>query len=148
MKPLRPVLLIDGNSDDVERTRYALEHHGVSAELVVALDCAAALRWLFEERARGGAQLLDPQVVLLEPRVAGGWQVLCRVREHARTRYLPVVILTSSRDRRDVEESYRLGANSYVQKPVDRAEFVAVAREIVRYWVVLNERIPSGASAP
>jgi len=148
VNPLRPILLVDGNADDVERTRYALEQNGVSAELVVARDGITALQWLLGEGARGGTGPRDPQMVLLELGVAGGLQVLRRVREHARTRFLPVVILTSSREQRDVVESYQLGANSYVRKPVDRAEFVAVAREIVRYWVVLNEQVPIGASAP
>jgi two-component system response regulator len=134
------ILLVEDNPDDELLTRRAFEKNRIGNRIVVAHDGVEALEILF-----GGGEL--PQLVLLDlklPRI-DGLEVLRRVRADDRTRLLPVVVLTSSREERDLVESYRLGANSYVRKPVDFDEFVEAARQLGLYWLLLNEPPPHGA---
>lgn len=143
------ILLVEDNPDDEALTLRALRKNRIANELVVARDGAEALDYLFGTGAhagRGPGAL--PQVVLLDlklPKV-DGLEVLRRVRADPRTRLLPVVILTSSKEDRDLVESYGRGANSYVRKPVDFAAFVEAVRQLGLYWLVLNEPPPGAGS--
>jgi len=140
------LLLVEDNPDDEMLTIRALKKHNLVNEVVVARDGQEALDYLFGEgeyEARGGEEL--PQVILLDlklPKV-DGLQVLERIRANPRTRAVPVVVLTSSNEERDIIRSYDLGANSYVRKPVDFEQFVEAARQLGLYWLVLNE-VPYG----
>jgi len=132
-----PILLVEDNADDLELTQLALRDAKVANRLVVARDGVEALDLLFRED--GGA--LQPVVVLLDlklPRL-DGLQVLERIRGDARTRDLPVVVLTSSDEEEDRHRSYALHVNSYVRKPVDFDRFQAAVRQLGLYWTVLNE---------
>ncbi len=141
------ILLVEDNPDDVELTLRAFDKSKIANEIVVARDGQEALDYLFGTGAhadRAAASL--PQVVLLDlklPKV-DGLEVLRRLRSHKRTRRLPVVVLTSSNEQRDVLSSYDLGANSFVRKPVDFAQFIDAARHLGLYWLVLNEAPPTG----
>lgn len=141
----RIILLIEDNPDDVELTRRALSRSNVANELVVVTDGAEALDYLF---ARGEYATRDmrvtPEVVLLDlklPKV-DGLEVLRRIRSDERTRLLPVVILTSSNQENDIKDSYELGANSYVRKPVDFEQFVEATTTLGLYWLVVNQPPP------
>jgi CheY-like chemotaxis protein len=137
-----PILLVEDNPDDVELTLRSLRKHHIGNEVVVARDGAEALDWLFGAGAHAGRDVSRlPAVVLLDlklPKV-DGFGVLERIRGDERTRLLPVVILTTSNEQRDVVNGYKLGCNSYVRKPVDFAEFAEAIRELGLYWVLLNE---------
>jgi two-component system response regulator len=142
----RTILLVEDNPDDVLLTLRAFERSRIVNEIVVARDGAEALDYLF---ARGTHASRDPaimpEVVLLDlklPKVEG-LEVLRRLRADDRTRRLPVVVLTSSNEEKDVITSYELGANSFVRKPVDFNEFVEAARQLGLYWLILNEPWPS-----
>ncbi len=140
------ILLVEDNPDDEALTVRALRKNNIANEIVVAHDGAEAVDYLFGTGAYagGGAGRL-PQVVLLDlklPKV-DGLEVLRRIRGDARTRLIPVVVLTSSKEERDLVDSYSLGANSYVQKPVDFGEFVEAARQLGLYWLVLNQPPPA-----
>ena len=138
------ILLVEDNPDDVLLTRRALRKNRVVNEVVVASDGQEALDYLFGAGKWAGQTSVLPQVVLLDlnmPRV-GGLEVLRQIRADARTRLLPVVILTSSKEERDLTRGYSLGANSYVRKPVDFEEFVEAARQLGVYWLELNEPPP------
>jgi two-component system response regulator len=142
------ILLVEDNPDDEVLTLRAFKKSGVQNEIVVARDGAEALAAIFGPGGEGGGGplALAPAVVLLDlklPKI-DGLEVLRRLRADARTRVLPVVVLTSSSQERDIDECYRSGANSYVRKPVDYIEFVEAARRIGLYWLLLNER--AGAS--
>ncbi|MDQ3495454.1 MAG: response regulator [Pseudomonadota bacterium] len=137
----KPILLVEDNPDDVELTRIAFAEGKVANPLVVVGDGAEALDYLF---ARGQyADRADqplPSIVLLDlnlPKVDGR-EVLQAIRANERTRSLPVVVLTTSVEPFDVEASYALGANSYVQKPVDFERFVWAVKQVGLYWLVLN----------
>jgi two-component system, response regulator len=136
-----PILLVEDNPDDVELTRRAFERAGFTRPLVVVEDGVEALDYLFARAAHADrADQLLPALVLLDlklPRL-DGHEVLRRIRSHARTRFLPVVVLTSSDEERDLVESYSRGCNSYVRKPVSYTEFVEAARQLGLYWLVLN----------
>jgi two-component system response regulator len=132
----RSILLVDDDLDDVELTKRAFARSHVPNEIEVARDGSAAL-----DRLLGPDAGPLPALVLLDlnlPRV-DGLEVLGQLRADERTRLLPIVILTSSREERDLVEGYRLGANSYVRKPVDYAAFQDMVRQIGTYWLVLNE---------
>jgi two-component system response regulator len=138
------ILLVEDNSDDVALTLRAFKAHNITNEVVVAGDGTEALDVLFGPA--GGPPPTDlPAIVLLDlnlPKV-NGKEVLQRIRADERTRFLPVVILTSSTEERDLVESYRLGVNSYVRKPVDFVEFTEAAKQLGLYWLLLNQS-PSG----
>lgn len=144
---MNTILLIEDNPDDVELTLLAFEKNRLSNEVLVAHDGIEALELLHgagaEERVR------RMSVVLLDlklPRV-DGLQVLRAIRGDERTRVLPVVVLTSSREEHDLIESYKLGVNSYIRKPVDFDSFLEATRHIGMYWLLLNERPPVGKAA-
>ncbi len=139
------ILLVEDNPDDEKLTLRALRRANVGNDIVVARDGVEALDFLFATGAHVGRDVREvPHVMLLDlklPRI-DGLEVLRRVREDVRTRMLPVVILTSSIEERDRMEGYRLGANSYVQKPVDFTEFVEAVRQLGLYWLLLNQPPP------
>jgi two-component system response regulator len=139
------ILLVEDNDHDVQLTMRALKQHNITNDVVVARDGAEALDWLFGTGAHAGRDSSDmPTVVLLDlelPKV-DGFEVLQRIRADDRTRLLPVVILTSSREEKDRLNGYELGANSYVQKPVDFSQFSEAVKELGLYWLLLNEPPP------
>ena len=138
----RPILLVEDNPDDEALAMRAFLRAGVRNEVVVVRDGVEALEYLHrmgDYAAEKGKPL--PAVVLLDlklPRM-NGLEVLKDIRTHARTRLLPVVILTSSNEDRDLVEGYGLGANSYVRKPVDFNEFAEAVSKLGIYWLLLNE---------
>ncbi len=147
----RPILLVEDNPDDEALTLRALAKNKIRNPIQVARDGEDALAYLFRTGPWAG-RVEFPQVVLLDlklPKV-DGLEVLRRVRADEALRVLPVVILTSSDEERDLVESYRLGANSYIRKPVDFAQFIEAVRQLGLYWLVLNEAPPAprGQSAP
>ncbi|HEU4990378.1 MAG: response regulator [Gemmatimonadota bacterium] len=145
----RVILLVEDNPDDRDLTLRAFARSNITNEIVTVSDGVEALDYLFAQGAYADrAASAQPAVVLLDlklPRL-GGLEVLRQLRDDERTRLLPVVILTSSREERDLVEGYRLGANSYVRKPVDFTEFLDATRQLGLYWLLLNEAPPqSGA---
>jgi len=136
------ILLVEDNPDDVKLTMRALKKANVLNEVVVAQDGAEALEYLFGTGKYAGRDVNQkPQVVLLDlkmPKV-DGLEVLQRVRADERTKLLPVVILTTSSEDKDRVSSYKLGANSYVRKPVDFNQFTEAVRQLGLYWLLLNE---------
>jgi len=146
------ILLIEDNSSDVDLTRRALEKGRIANEVVVARDGKQALDYLWGEGAHAGRDVSDlPAVTLLDlklPKVPG-LEVLRRVRADARTRRLPVVILTSSKEEQDLAAGYDLGANSYIRKPVDFNQFAEAIGHLGLYWLVWNEAPPpAGQPSP
>ena len=145
MSTARWILLVEDNHDDEALTLRALQKNQISNEVVVARDGVEALDVLFGTGAHADRDTrLPPQVVLLDlnlPRL-GGLDVLERIRADARTRLLPVVVLTSSKEDEDLINSYSKGANAYVRKPVDFAEFLEAVKTLGLFWLVLNEPAP------
>ncbi|MBI5439849.1 MAG: response regulator [Deltaproteobacteria bacterium] len=142
------VLLVEDNEDDAALALRAFRKSNIPHRIVLARDGVEALDYLFGSGgAVGGDHQETPAVILLDlklPRV-DGLEVLRRIRADARTKCLPVVIMTSSTEEQDLIRGYDLGANSYVRKPVDFLEFVEAARELGVYWLTLNEPpIPCG----
>ena len=139
------ILLVEDNPSDVDLTRRALEKARIQNELVVAEDGEEALDYLFGTGAHEGRDTsLLPALTLLDlnlPKIPG-LEVLRRIRSDVRTRRLPVVILTSSRQEHDLAEGYDLGVNSYIQKPVDFVQFAQAIEHLGLYWLVLNELPP------
>lgn len=139
------ILLVEDNPDDVELTRRAFRKNNIMNELVVARDGKDALDRLFgEEPYRRGITYRLPTLVLLDlklPRI-DGLEVLQRMRGDERTRYIPVVILTSSREEQDIISGYRLGCNSYIRKPVDFEQFMEAVQRLGMYWLLVNEPPP------
>lgn len=138
----KAILLVEDNPDDVELTRIAFEEANIAIELMVVRDGVEALDYLF---ARGAHAHRDPQqlpsIVLLDlnlPRIDGR-EVLQAIRANEATRSLPVVVLTTSAEPLDVEASYALGANSYIQKPVNYEQFVWAVKQVGVYWLALNQ---------
>ncbi len=142
----KTILLVEDNPDDVDLTLRAFKRNQLTNEVVVANDGEEALDYLFATGAHAGrASTAMPTVVLLDlklPKVMGH-EVLRRMRADERTRRVPVVVLTSSDEERDIAMAYDLGANSFVRKPVDFAQFIDSARQLGLYWLVLNETSPS-----
>lgn len=137
----KKILLVEDNTDDVLLTLRALQRANILNEVVVARDGAEALDYLTSEGQYSGRDSKDmPVVVLLDlkmPRMSG-LEFLEKIRKINELKFLPVVILTSSTEDRDICESYNLGANSYIQKPVDFDQFVQAIRTLGLYWLVLN----------
>jgi len=136
------ILLVEDNPNDVELTLYTLQKHHLANRIHVVRDGAEALDFLF---CRGAFESRNPnhspKVILLDlklPKV-DGLEVLRQIRRDERMRLLPVVIMTSSREERDVVESYKLGINSYIVKPVDFDQFSEAVRQIGCYWLLLNQ---------
>ena len=139
------ILLIEDNSDDEKLTLRALKKQHIRNRVIVARDGAEALDWLFSRGTYANRDpALRPQIVMLDlslPKISG-FDVLRAIRADARTQRLPVVIVTSSNEDRDLIESYQLGANSYVCKPVEFAEFIEAISNLAAYWVLVN-KVPS-----
>jgi two-component system response regulator len=145
-KQPRTILVVEDNPDDEALTLRALRSNHVENDIVVARDGAEALDYLLCRGAYADRSADDvPQVVLLDLRLpkVDGLQVLRRIREEPHLRALPVVVLTSSDEERDLLDSYQLGANSYVRKPVAFNEFVDAVRQLGLYWMLIN-RLPDG----
>ena len=136
------ILLVEDNPDDELLTLRALRKNNILNDIIVAHDGAEALDYLFGTGTHAGRDTsVMPQVILLDlklPKV-DGLEVLRRLRADERTRLLPVVILTSSDEEQDIIDSYNLGANSYIRKPVDFAQFSKAVRQLELYWLVLNQ---------
>ncbi len=136
------ILLVEDNPNDEELTLYALRKNNITNHIQVVRDGAEALEYLFCTGHYANRQINDPpKVVLLDlklPKV-DGLEVLERIKADARTRIIPVVVLTSSQEERDIVESYQLGVNSYIVKPVDFEQFVDAVRQMGLYWMLLNQ---------
>jgi two-component system, response regulator len=136
------VMLVEDNPDDEELTRITLQESNIAHQLVVVRNGAEALDYLFVTGAHVGRGVsMMPQLILLDLKLPNmtGLEVLRRLRADERTKPIPVVILTSSIDNEDLLNSYRIGANSYVRKPVDYNQFSEAVRLLGRYWLTLNE---------
>ena len=135
------ILLVEDNPDDEMLTLRALKKNNILNDVVVAHDGVEALDYLCARGSYAGRDTnIMPEVILLDlkmPKV-DGLEVLRQVREDARTRLLPIVVLTSSKEERDMIESYSLGANSYIRKPVDFIQFGDAVQQLGLYWLVLN----------
>ena len=143
------ILLVEDNPDDVALTLRAFKKNNILNEVVVANDGVEALDYLFASGAHVGRNTSEvPQVILLDLKLPklDGMEVLRRIRADSRTRLLPVVILTSSKEEQDIVDGYNLGANSYIRKPVDFAQFSEAIRQLGLYWLVLNETPPTTAN--
>ena len=140
------ILLIEDNSSDEELTLRAFKKANIANQVVVARDGATALDYLFGRGSYAGRNVDDvPQVVLLDlnlPKI-GGLDVLRAIRSDERTKLVPVVILTSSKENEDRLGGYELGANSYIVKPVDFTQFADAVRQLGLYWLVLNQSPPT-----
>ena len=147
MSVLKRILYAEDSPMDVELTLAALEEHHLANEVVVVSDGVEALDYLHRRGAFASREAGNPAVVLLDlkmPRV-DGLEVLRQVKSDPELRTIPVVIMTSSREERDLVESYRLGVNAYVVKPVDFEQFVAAVKEVGMFWAVVNEPPPDTA---
>jgi len=143
----RNILLVEDNPDDAELAVRAFRSGSAGQEIQVARDGVEAVEALFGSAGSPPPRQL-PGLVLLDLKLPGldGFDVLSRIRSHARTRFLPVVILTSSTEVKDLVAGYRLGANSYVRKPMSFRDFLTAAKLITEYWLGLNELPPPGVS--
>jgi two-component system, response regulator len=138
------ILLVENNPNDLELILHALRKFYLANHIEVARDGTEALDYLFAAGAFAGRSTLNmPSLILLDlrlPRV-DGLEVLQKIKSSPETQAIPVVVLTSSREERDIVESYRLGVNSYISKPVDFEQFTEVVRQIGLYWLVLKHRL-------
>jgi two-component system, response regulator len=144
---LKRILYAEDSPADVELTMAALEEHHLANEVVAVNDGVEALDYLYRRGPFASREAGNPAVVLLDlkmPRL-DGLEVLRQVKSDPDLRTIPVVIMTSSREERDLVESYRLGVNAYVVKPVDFEQFVAAVKEVGMFWAVVNEPPPENA---
>lgn len=141
---MNKILLVEDNPDDVDLTMLALEKNNITGELAVARDGVEALEYLNGTgKFAGRDRTLLPKLIVLDlkmPRM-DGHEFLRLIRADERTRLLPVVVFTTSNEERDKSESYKLGANSYLTKPVDYKKFVDTIQQLASYWLVLNEAV-------
>jgi CheY-like chemotaxis protein len=146
MADLRPILLVEDNPRDLELTLAALAKCQLANEIVVARDGAEALDYLYRRGVHAARAPGDPAVVLLDlklPKV-DGLQVLEKIKTDSEQRQIPVVMLTSSREERDLLRSYELGVNAFVVKPVDFNAFFEAIQDLGMFWAILNEPPPGG----
>jgi two-component system response regulator len=144
--PTKIILLVEDNPDDEALTLRALVKNNVVNKIVVVRDGVEALEYLFGTGAYAGRDTSAmPQVILLDLKLPklDGLEVLRRLRADPRTELLPVIILTSSREEQDLIKGYKLGANSYIRKPVDFPQFAEAIRQLKLYWLVINEPPPN-----
>jgi len=136
------ILLVEDNPDDIKLTLRALKKSNILNEVVIAKDGVEALDYLFGTGKYEGRDLsVMPQLILLDLKMPklDGMEVMQRIRENENTQLLPVVVLTTSSEDRDKIKSYKLGANSYIRKPVDFNQFVEAVQQLGLYWLVLND---------
>lgn len=136
------ILLVEDNPNDVELTLHTLKRYNLANRIHVVRDGAEALEFIFCSGAYAQRDIgHGPKVILLDLKLplVDGLEVLQRIKGDPRTRMIPVVVLTSSREERDIVESYRLGVNSYITKPVDFEQFTEAVRTLGMYWVLLNQ---------
>lgn len=142
----KTILLVEDNPDDVELTLHALKKNNIKNDVMVVYDGAEALDYLFGTGKFSGRDLtIMPTVILLDlklPKI-DGLEVLKEIRSNDRTKFLPVVILTSSKQEQDIINGYSLGVNSYVRKPVDFNQFAEAVSHLGLYWLLLNEAPPT-----
>jgi len=136
------ILLVEDNPSDVELALHALKRQNIANRIQIVRDGAEALDYIFCTGAYADRSIKDrPKVILLDlklPKV-NGLEVLERIKADPRTKCIPVVVLTSSREERDIVQSYQLGVNSYIAKPVDFDQFAESVRQLGLYWLLLNE---------
>ena len=141
----RMIMLLEDNADDEALTIRALRKNNIQNEVVVARDGVEALDYLFGTGPHAGRDIrVKPLVILLDlklPKI-DGLEVLRRLRADERTKFIPVVVLTSSKEEQDLINSYSFGCNSYIRKPVDFVQFVEAVRQLGLYWLALNEAPP------
>ena len=136
------VLLIEDNTDDERLTRRAFQKHNINNEVVVAYDGVEALDYLFGSGSYAGRDMaVMPAVIILDLKLPklSGFEVLKQIRAKAETKAIPVIVLTSSDDEAQIEECYRLGANSYIRKPNDPVEYSDMILQLGMYWLLLNQ---------
>jgi two-component system, response regulator len=136
------ILLVEDNPDDQEMTLRALRKANLANHIHIARDGAEALELIFGEGVHAGRQMQrGPKLILLDRKLpkVDGMEVLARVKSDPRTKMIPVVVLTSSQQQRDLVESYKLGVNSYIVKPVNFEGFATAVGELGMYWLLLNE---------
>lgn len=150
MDELKSILLVEDNSKDVELTLAVLAEHNLASEVVVARDGAEALDYLYRSGGFAKRPVGHPVVMLLDLKMPklDGLEVLRKVKGDDQMKAIPVVVLTSSREEKDVAESYNSGANAYVVKSVDFDEFAKAVREIGVFWAIINEPPPGSARKP
>ena len=145
MNALRRILLVEDNPNDAELTLEALAEHNLANGVELVKDGAAALDYLYRRGAFVGRDAVNPAVVLLDlklPKV-DGLEVLRVIKSDEKLKSIPVVVLTSSREERDLIESYRLGVNAYVVKPVNFGDFMEAVKELGAFWAIVNEPPPA-----
>ena len=150
MNTLRRILLVEDDPKDIELTIEALGEHNLANEIAVARDGAEALDYIYRRGTFASRPAGNPVVILLDlkmPKV-DGIQVLNQLKSDEQTRSVPVVILTSSRETRDLDECYKLGVNAYVVKPVRFAEFIEAVKGIGVFWALINEPPPGSVLMP
>jgi two-component system response regulator len=146
MVPARPILLVEDNADDEALTLRALHKNNIQNTIVVARDGVEALDYLFGNGMYAGRDTgVQPQLILLDLKLprADGLEVLRRMRSDQRSKLLPVVVLTSSKEDEDIIRSYELGANSYVRKPVNFTDFIEAVKALGLFWLLINELPPA-----
>jgi CheY-like chemotaxis protein len=137
------ILLVEDNPDDVELTLRAFRKHNLANEIIVARDGEEALDILFQRGEESAGQRATDLVLLdLKLPKVDGLEVLKQIKSNSKTQLIPVVVLTSSKEEKDLVESYRLGVNSYIRKPVDFENFTGVVMQLGLYWLLLNEAPP------
>ncbi len=149
MADLRPILLVEDNPKDLELTLAALAKCQLANEIVIARDGVEALDYVYSRGAHAEREAGDPAVILLDlklPKV-DGLEVLARVKQDPGRRQIPVVMLTSSREERDLVTSYELGVNAFVVKPVDFSAFFDAIQDLGMFWAILNEPPPGALRA-
>lgn len=142
---LKRILLVEDNANDAELTMEALSEHNLANEVDLVRDGAEALDYLYRREKYAGTDAGNIAVILLDlklPKV-DGLEVLSEIKADEKLRCIPVVVLTSSREEKDVVESYRLGVNAYVVKPVNFTEFISAVKEIGAFWAIVNEPPPA-----
>ncbi|CAM3630955.1 response regulator [Bordetella sputigena] len=144
MNDLRPILLVEDNPNDIELTLTALRQCNIANDVIVLRDGAEALDYVYRRGAHAGRPLGEPSVILLDlklPKV-DGLEVLERIKSDADHKQIPIVMLTSSKEERDLVRSYQSGVNSFVVKPVEFSEFFEAIRNLGMFWAILNQPPP------
>jgi len=142
---VKRILIVDDSPNDVELTKAALAEKNLANEVVVAEDGEEALDYLYKRRKFADCEKGNPAMILLDikmPRM-NGIEVLKHIRSNDKFKFIPVIMLTSSNQERDLVESYKLGANSYVVKPVDIVQFINAIKDLGQFWAVINQSPPA-----